>query len=131
MFHVQLPMPPSINRAFRNVPGRGRVKTRDYRKWRDDAVKLIHAQVRADKRIGGNVAVTISLSATMRGDADNRIKGILDALVDSGRIDDDRHVTTITVRKNAPGKDALVWVDVDGVGVAAMAILNPRREAGA
>jgi Holliday junction resolvase RusA-like endonuclease len=57
----------------------------------------------------------------MRGDADNRIKAILDALVDSGRIDDDRHVTTITVRKNAPGKEALVWVDVDPVVAKAVA----------
>lgn len=116
MFHLQLPPPPSVNRAFRNVPGKGRVKTRDYRNWRRNAVLSIFAQVRADQRIGGNVAVTVSLPTTMQGDIDNRLKGILDALVASRRIDDDKHVTTITVRKNAPGKDALIWVDTDRVG---------------
>lgn len=121
MFHVQLPPPPSVNRAFRNVPGKGRVKTRDYRMWRKDAVLAIYAQVRADQRIAGNVSVTIGLPVTLRGDIDNRIKGLLDALVASNRIDDDRFVTTITIRKNVAGKDALVWVDKDGVGVEAVA----------
>lgn len=119
MFHVQLPPPPSVNRAFRNVISKGRVKTRSYREWRKAAVLSIYAQVRADRRIGGNVAVTISLPSTMKGDIDNRIKGLLDALVASRRIDDDKHVTTITVRKNAPGKLALVWVDADTVVKAA------------
>lgn len=119
MFHVQLPPPPSVNRAFRNVAGKGRVKTRDYRDWRKNAVLSIYAQVRADRRIGGNVAVTVSLPATMKGDIDNRIKGLLDALVASRRIDDDKYVTTLTVRRNAPGKLALVWVDVDAVVRAA------------
>lgn len=119
MFHVQLRPPPSVNNAFRNVASKGRVKTQDYRDWRKYAVLSIYAQVRADRRIGGNVAVAISLPAKMRGDADNRIKGLLDALVASRRIDDDKHVTTITVRKNAPEKLALIWVDADTVVKAA------------
>jgi len=53
MFRVKLPPPPSVNRAFRNVIGRGRVETRDYRVWRQSAVRSIYAQVRADQRIGG------------------------------------------------------------------------------
>ena len=114
-FHVELPPPPSVNRAFRNVPGKGRVKTRDYRTWRRDAVLEIYAQVRADKRIGGAVSVSINLPATMRGDADNRIKGLLDALVASKRIDDDKHVATINVRRTAPGKMALITVERDGM----------------
>lgn len=121
MFHVKLPPPPSVNRAFRNVPGKGRVKTRDYRIWRQAAVLSIYAQVRADQRIAGNVSVTIGLPVTLRGDIDNRIKGLLDALVASNRIDDDRFVTTITIRKNVVGKEALVWVEKDGVGVEAVA----------
>lgn len=115
MFHVQIPPPPSVNRAFRNVPGKGRVKTRDYRSWRRDALLTIYEQVRADRRIGGPVAVTISLPSSMRGDIDNRIKGLLDALVASGRIDDDKHVSALTVRRNAPDKVALIWVETDRV----------------
>lgn len=113
MFHVTLPPPPSINRAFRNVPGKGRVKTRDYRQWRQAAAQTIVAQVRADQRIGGAVSVAINLPATMTGDIDNRIKGLLDALVASGRIDDDKHVAEITVRRDCPGREASVAVKRD------------------
>ncbi len=113
MFLVKLAPPPSVNRAFRNVPGRGRVKTRDYRQWRSAAVLSIYAQVRADQRIGGAVSVTISLPATLRGDIDNRIKGLLDALVDSKRIDDDRHIAAITIRRDAEGKQARVRVEAE------------------
>lgn len=115
-FDLRLLPPPSVNRAFRNLAGKGRVKTRDYRRWRNDAVATIWAQVRADQRVAGNVAVIVHLPATMRGDIDNRLKGILDALVASGRIDDDRHVTTLTVSRRSPSKEALIWVDRDPPG---------------
>lgn len=118
MFHLKLAPPPSVNRAFRNVAGKGRVKTRDYRTWRRDAVLTIYEQVPATKRIGGAVAVTINLPAGLQGDIDNRIKGILDALVASQRIDDDKHVSAITVRRNAPDKCALIWVEADLVAKA-------------
>jgi Holliday junction resolvase RusA-like endonuclease len=42
--------------------------------------------------VRGKFAVGINLPRKMRGDIDNRVKGILDALVSSGRIDDDRHM---------------------------------------
>lgn len=119
MFHVKLSPPPSVNRLFRNVAGKGRVKTKAYKNWRKNAVLSIYAQVRADQRVGGSVAVTISLPATMKGDIDNRIKGLLDALVASNRIDDDKHVAAITVRRNAPDKLALILVEADAVTKAA------------
>lgn len=122
-FDFKVLPPPSVNRAFRNVPGKGRVKTRDYRVWRTNAVKAIWAQVRADHRIAGNVAVTVHLPEKMRGDIDNRIKGILDALVQSQRIDDDRHVTALTVRRSSPLKEAIIWVESDlGVGRGVMEV---------
>ncbi len=118
MFHLTLPPPPSVNRAFRNVAGKGRVKTRDYRTWRRDAVLTIYEQVPATRRIGGAVSITINLPAAMNGDIDNRIKGILDALVASRRIDDDKHVAAITVRRSAPEKLAMIWVEADAFSKA-------------
>lgn len=112
-FTVLLPVPPSVNRAFRNVAGKGRVKTRDYRQWRRNAVLSIFAQVTASRRIGGRVRITINLPSKTKGDIDNRIKGLLDALVDSRRIDDDKNVAQITVRRDYPGDLAAIIVAAD------------------
>lgn len=109
-FVVELPMPPSLNNAFRNVPGKGRVKTDRYAAWHRDAVIAIFAQVRADRRVPGRVCVRIDLPEACRMDIDNAIKPLLDALVASRRIDDDRHVTVLEVGKVRPQATALVEV---------------------
>ena len=98
-FIVELPVPPPLNNAYVNVRGRGRIKSVPYRAWRRAAVLSIFAQVPAALRIGGPVEVFISLPAKMRGDVDGRIKAVLDALVDSNRIDDDRYVLAVTACK--------------------------------
>lgn len=111
-FDVELPLPPSLNGAYANVSGVGRVKVSTYRKWQDAAVALIRVSVPAAKKIGGAVNVHILLPSGMRGDCDNRIKPCLDALVKSGRIDDDRNVQWVSARKCLPGKqNALVKVE--------------------
>ena len=111
-FDVELPMPPSLNGAYANMPGVGRVKVSSYRKWQDVAVAMIRVSIPAAKRIAGTVNVHILLPLKMRGDADNRIKPVLDALVKSGRIDDDRNIQWVSARKCLLGKDnALVKVE--------------------
>lgn len=110
-FVVELEPPPSANNCFINRRGgKGRVKSPAYRAWRQAAVLSIYAQVPAALRIGGPVIVYIALPAKMRGDADGRIKGILDALVDSRRIDDDRHVVSVTASKTHDKPTTLVRV---------------------
>lgn len=96
-FSVTLPLPPSANKLFANVPGKGRVKTKAYKLWRKNAVLSIFAQVRADRRIGGPVGLTLCVPRGMRGDLDNRLKAAIDALVASNRIDDDEHVQSILI----------------------------------
>ena len=111
-FDVELPLALSLNGAYANVSGVGRVKVSTYRKWQDAAVALIRVSVPAARKIGGAVNVHILLPSKMAGDADNRIKPVLDALVKSGRIDDDRNVQWVSARKCLPGKDnALVKVE--------------------
>jgi len=112
IFTVILPLPPSANRLFANVPGKGRVKTRAYKNWRKAAILTIFAQVRADRRIGGPVDLEICVPDGMRGDLDNRLKAAIDALVASNRIDDDRHVHSILiVRGGADAGTVLVKVE--------------------
>jgi Holliday junction resolvase RusA-like endonuclease len=103
-FSIVLPLPPSANRLYANIPGKGRIKTRAYKRWRLDAILSIFAQVRADFRVGGPVALSFCVPAAMRGDLDNRIKATIDALVGSRRIDDDKHVCSITILRGGADK---------------------------
>jgi Holliday junction resolvase RusA-like endonuclease len=111
MFIVVLPVPPSVNNSYRNVEGKGRAKTKRYRDWRKNAVLAIYAQVRADRRVGGPIRVEIDLPRTCRLDIDNAIKPLLDALVDSRRIDDDRHVAELAVMRRRVEAEARVVVE--------------------
>ena len=113
-FDVELPIPPSLNGAYANVAGVGRVKVSTYRNWQVNAIKSIVAAVPAHKRVGGPISVSILLPAKMRGDCDNRIKPVMDALVKSGRVDDDRNVVKVSASKELQGK-ALALVSVRGV----------------
>lgn len=109
-FSVELEPPPPLNNCYVNVRGRGRTKSPRYRAWRQAAVLSIFSQVPAKLRIGGPVVVYIALPIKMRGDVDGRIKGVLDALVDSKRIDDDKHVIAVTAAKTHDKPTALVRV---------------------
>jgi crossover junction endodeoxyribonuclease RusA len=113
-FDFWLPMPPSLNNAYENFRARnkktGRMVTRrrksdEYALWQTNAKALIAHLVKPERRIAGPVCVAIALPEKMRGDVDNRIKPILDALVASGRIDDDRNVIEVSAGKRLPGPD--------------------------
>lgn len=103
--------PPSLNGAFRNLRGKGRVKTKAYKKWREDAVLWLRLQ--KAPAFTGPVSVSITLPLATRGDADNRLKAALDALQDAGVVANDRQcdpvsigragmtLTTITIEQRA------------------------------
>ena len=80
-------VPPPVNRLFANVPGKGRVKTREYREW----IKTAGWEVAAQRPgyISGPVKVDIILPLNDRADVDSRIKASLDLAVRLNIIDDD------------------------------------------
>ena len=86
---ISLPFPPSVNNLYLNAPGRGRVPTARYSKWRTEALWDIRMQ-RA-KPVPGAVHVHIRLVAPdkRRRDADNTFKAVLDALAKGNVIEDD------------------------------------------
>lgn len=87
-----IPCPPSVNQIFRNVKGKGRVKTEAYANWRAYAVTSIRNQHVAPIR--GRVIILFGVErASAAADIDNRIKAMLDAIVEAGVIEDDRFVT--------------------------------------
>lgn len=94
-FTVELPRPPSINNAFATFNNR-RIPSREYKAWKLEAAQMLMAQ-RARCAIGPvEITITVDESPRYPSDIDNRIKPVLDCLVDNGIIDGD---TGKTVRK--------------------------------
>lgn len=82
---LRLPFPPSVNAMFLNSPnlrGRGRIPSPDYKAW-----KAMCARAIKDQHVPpfvGRAVVKIDLDDRRQGDGDNRVKPVLDALVDNG-----------------------------------------------
>lgn len=88
MIEINLPMPPSTNGLWVNVPGRGRVRSRIYKKWATEAGWEL--QLQRPKKIKGNYSLTILLSKLRRGsDVANREKALSDLLQTHGIIEND------------------------------------------
>ena len=94
-----IPYPPSTNTLFRNVPGRGRVKTARYKTWMRAAKNEIMAQ-RAGLGpfpIACPVDFTLEISLERKGsDLDNRLKAPIDALVAAGILQDDKFIARLS-----------------------------------
>lgn len=88
-----LPIPPSVNGLYANVPGKGRIKSDRYKVWKNAAGWDVKAQI-GSRRVAGPVNLTICIcESEARGDLDNRCKATIDLLVDLNIIDgDDKRV---------------------------------------
>lgn len=88
---LTLPMPPSANDLFRNVPRKGRVKTQVYTDWLGHAGWVLRQQ--RPGSVPGRVVVVVSIErASQAADIDNRVKALFDLLVLHKVMDDDRNV---------------------------------------
>ena len=94
MMHFALPVPPSANMAYRNIPGIGRAKTKEHRDWKREAgiiAKLQHRQQGSPKIPGGQpFKMLVKVNISRRGDIMNREKLLTDLLVGLEIIPDDR-----------------------------------------
>ncbi|MCC0013839.1 MAG: RusA family crossover junction endodeoxyribonuclease [Rhodobiaceae bacterium] len=89
-----LPAPPSANALFRNVKGRGRVKTKEYRDWAMHAGWSLRGQ--GITTIDERCIVLIGVERhSLEADIDNRAKATLDVLVEHGVLRDDNLVTGV------------------------------------
>lgn len=87
---LTLPMPPSVNHLYANIPGRGRVISGNYQRWKKAAKDQLWLQKWS--RVEGPVRLTIALERTgQRYDCSNRVKAVEDFLVQHGIISDDNH----------------------------------------
>lgn len=123
MITVTLPAPPSVNEAWANVPGKGRVKTRRYTDWISNATWKLQLQLKEQEtqRIAGRCIVVIGVERhSQTADIDNRVKPLLDLLVSQNVIDDDRHVDGVAIAWNPPGSNLAhltIVPTADGLGL--------------
>jgi Holliday junction resolvase RusA-like endonuclease len=120
---LTLPIPPSANNMFYNVPGKGRRKSKDYRAWIAAAMGCLWEQ----KPRGGfptferGFHILVAVPVTMRGDAGNREKAASDFLKKpAGIISDDRHAASVAVHRvsSVPAGMCIVTVSDKPISVA-------------
>lgn len=97
---IDLPCPPSVNRIWRaNRAGPKRVSiSKEYESWKRsaDALALSTGQFRGLKMVKGPFEAEIVIKR-VRGDLDNRTKGVLDWLQSRGVIVDDKFCERLTI----------------------------------
>ncbi len=96
-----MPTPPSTNNLFKNVPGKGRVRTRHYDDWLGRAVAAIRAGVVPTVR--HRVVMVMGVERmSLSADIDNRLKASWDAMVKAGVLVDDSLVTAFAAAWQPP-----------------------------
>jgi crossover junction endodeoxyribonuclease RusA len=112
MNRYTLPFPPSVNSMFLNVPGKGRIKSKEYKAWTTEALWSLKAQ--KARPVEGEVSIWIGLVAPSKRamDASNRIKSVEDILVAGGVIQDDsgKYVRRISAEWLPAGEPCVVIV---------------------
>jgi hypothetical protein len=98
---LTLPIPPSVNAAYANVPFIGRVKTKAYRRWLKQADAYYMTQKRRLIPVTGHCIVTVRLPEAMRGDVSNRIKIAEDYLVSRELTSDDTNNVRVAAERAA------------------------------
>jgi len=109
-----LPAPPSANALFKNVPGKGRVRTRLYDDWLSHAGWRLRSQ--RPGLVAGQVLILMGVERTSgMADIDNRLKATLDLLVNHQVIEDDRFVAGVAAAW-LPARDGLMRLAIIPAG---------------
>ncbi len=98
---ITLPMPPSVNHIWRfnRTTGRPYISPR-YATWKRDAGNRYLAHKREWPHVKGpfDMVLTLPIERKTKLDADNRIKGLLDAFQAWGMIENDKLLSNLRVR---------------------------------
>lgn len=105
---LALPAPISTNNLYRNVPGRGRVPTPEYKAWKEEAALRLMAQ-RARPMLPP-YCIVLTIPAKWRGDLDNAAKAPLDALQSACVLRNDRDVADLRIIRAGGGPGIKVVV---------------------
>jgi len=118
---VDLPLPPSANALFANAGKGGRVKTKEYNTWLNEARWHVLTAWRAIGKPAAPPDVPMLLwlrvgLTTRKRDAGNCLKAVEDVLVKELPIPDDRWNDRILIERNA---------NFEGFCRVTIAVLNP------
>lgn len=103
-----VPLPPSLNNCYVNVPGKGRRKSKAYEAWIHEAGWLLASQ--RPGRVLGPFAVVLRVPEKARFDLDNGYKPIGDLMVTHGITPDDKLVHQILIERTPGIQSACVSV---------------------
>jgi len=114
--HLLLPYPPSVNKSTTVCHGR-KIKSPAARKWAKQAREEIALQWWSKVNGPCRIVITLYPSTKHKFDPDNRIKSILDALVDAGVIEDDNSSIAFDtrVRMGVTAPKAFCLVEIEAV----------------
>lgn len=112
-FRLELPLPPSLNACYRNVPGKGRVKTGALKHWQSDAHGYYLIAKNNITPVADPYKLTIHIPQNMRGDGDNRIKAVSDLLVSLKLTLDDRHCQEFRVVRSPDMREHFCLIEVE------------------
>lgn len=101
---LTVPLPPSVNAAYRNVPGKGRVKTKAYRSWLAEAGWETVRQRPVGVKGRVRVRVVFGKPDKRKRDLDNLLKCVFDLLTKYGLIEDDSMVVKLEAEWDESGR---------------------------
>jgi len=113
LFSASVPMPPSLNNAFLNVPGKGRVRSQSYKAWAEEAGWMVKAKRNGAITEAVSVHIDIRPANNRAFDLDNRVKPCLDILVACGVLSDDsnKFVKAVSVREVTEGPACTITIE--------------------
>lgn len=127
---MMLSMPPSVNAAYANVAGKGRVKTKAYKSWTFTAGWELNASaalLAEVRRVGPPYRISLGFSVDRSGDIDNRVKATLDLLVKHEVLDGDQYVDELRIYRDYSISGCRV--DIEAGWIAPETRLIPRLKA--
>ena len=95
---LELPLLPSLNNAYVNVPGRGRVASKALKAWKEAAGWALKMQPRA--QFAGPFKIVLMVPEKARADTDNYLKAAIDLLVTYRVTPDDRFAQSVTSERS-------------------------------
>ena len=114
---LHLPLPPPLSACFANARGPGRVKTKRYEAWINEAIVAAMQQSRPTIGPWGCAIIAdyqFGKPDNRKQDVENRAKAVSDLLVRAGILVDDSQIIDLRLR----------WADVEGVVVTISPAVN-------